>query len=286
LKGHLYFCKMRYLLILLLVVAGCKSQTKNAANQLKETVKGNWFVLYPDDGLLTKEQEKIYAAIQDSLVDIKCQKLISLRADGNFVQLDTMDAKGSWATKGNEWVYINNGGEGFMDFKTTFVGVEEDRLTLMETIKVQDQSLKFIWHLLKLDTGNAAQLFLPTENKWRKKATSSENEIQLKERLMEMLRYYTIYFNLISDKASYFIPKRIILPVKLYQHAIGLKNWEEATNFQRLFYNEAEAKQAYAILEKGIADADFDDIADLKSYTKEYAAMFQKVALVLEKSLL
>lgn len=285
-KGHLYFCKMKYLFITLLAITACKQKTKTAANALQEKVKGNWFVLYPDDGLLTKEQEKIYAAIQDSLVDIKCQKLISLTADGNFVQLDTMDAQGSWATKGNEWLYINNGGEGFMDFKTTFAGMEGDRLTLMETVKVQDQSLKLIWHLLKLDTGNAAQLFLPTENKWRKKTNSSESEVQLKERLVTMLRYYAIYFNLISDKASYFIPKRIILPVKLYQHAIGLKNWEEATNFQRLFYNEAAAKQAYAILEKGIADADFGDIPDLKSYTKEYAAMFKKVALVLEKSLL
>jgi hypothetical protein len=267
--------------VLVLLIASCTGKIKKEKS-LFETATGNWFVLYPDDKLLTSAQEKIYAEIQDSLTELKCLKLVSFSKDGVFNQLDSIKIKGRWGAKENEYLFINNGGHGFDDFRAAFSGYSNEVIRLTETVKVKGEKLKFIWHLFRIENGEANGLFDAGNNKWRQKPQEPEKEAEIKARVSQILNYYAMYFNLIADKSSYFIPGRIILPINLYQHAIGLKDFTTGSKFFSLFYSEEQARQAYDFLEKAIDEMKYGG-TDTKSYAREYAGMLKAMVKVLER---
>jgi hypothetical protein len=269
-----------YTLMLILLMASCSGKVKKEKS-LFETATGNWFVLYPDDKLLTPAQKKIYAEIQDSLTELKCLKLVSFFKNGVFNQLDSIMIKGSWGVKENEYLFIHNGGHGFDDFRAAFSGYSNEVIQLTETMKIKGEKLKFIWHLLRIENGEANSLFDTGNNKWRQRPQKVEKEEEIKARVLQILNYYAMYFNLIADKSSYFIPGRIILPVNLYQHAIGLNDFTKNSKFSSLFYNEEQARQAYGFLEKAIDEMKYGG-TDTKSYTREYAGMLKAMMKVLE----
>jgi hypothetical protein len=242
---------------------------------VSETISGNWFVLYPDDELTTEEQEKEYAVIQDSLTALKCLKLISFSDRGVFTQADSISIKGRWGTKDEEYVRVTDGGRGFDNFKTTFSGFEDGVLKLTEIVNSGGEKLKFIWHLKKIDKGDAVKLFDPQQNKWRVKPARPESDEEIKSRLVEMLEYYSIYFKLIADESSYFIPGRIILPFKFYQHGIGMKFFDERSLFASLFYSKEQAKKAHLFLDMILGDIKND--TQKKSFSEEYSLMLKQM---------
>jgi hypothetical protein len=268
---------MRYVLLLLaFTAASCGSKKKS----LHDTVTGNWFVLYPDDELLTEKQNKIYAEAQDSITGLKCLKLISFSANGEFSQLDSIQLKGKWGTRDDEQVVVNNAGKGFDNFKTVFDGFEDGVLRLTETVPIKNSKLQLVWHLKKIEEGEPARLFATENNTWRTKPTAKETDIQIKKRIAQMMNFYALYFELIAEESSYFMPGRVMLPFSFYQHGIGLKEFDAESRFTTLFYDKEQAKKAHLYLGVAIDNVDYKFKAT-KSYSAEYAEMLKAMAAVL-----
>lgn len=268
---------MRYATLFFLTLVFACNQPDNFADAQK-AITGNWFVLYPEDVLVNEEQERIYAEIQDSLTGLKCLKLVSFSPNGEFSQLDSIDIKGRWGTKEDENVLVYDGGRGFDNFKSTFTGLKDDVLRLTEIVNSGGEKIKLIWHLKKIEDGYATQLFTPAMNEWRRKPLRPESDAELKRKLVQVLEYYSIYFQLIADESSYFIPGRVILPVNFYQHGIGLKKFDRESKFTSLFYSSEQTEMAYFILKGAFNRAKFDTPKDLKSYSAEYALMLKELA--------
>jgi hypothetical protein len=61
-----------------------------------------------------------------------------------------------------------------------------------------------------------------------------------------------------------------MMPMRFYQHAVGLTSFDPNSPFAALFFNPAQAKQAYDYLDKAIDDAS-DRFPYGDNYVKEYA---------------
>jgi hypothetical protein len=176
-------------------------------------------------------------------------------------------------------VVISGAGTGFENFKGEFTSLEDDKLKLTEYLNVEGERIKIIWHLRKISKGTAADLFDPKKNQWRNKPGKPESEPEMKQRLSEMLSYYSIYFKLISEQSSYFMPVRIMLPLKFYQHAIGMKEFDEEHRFTSLFYSPAQAREAFNLLKETVNSSDYNFPEFQKeSYSLEYSMMLEKLA--------
>ncbi len=99
-------------------------------------------------------------------------------------------------------VQVAGGGEGFDRFYTRFTSYKAVR-GLIELAEARGEKLKLIWHLLRIEKGGATALFDETKNKWRNKAVKEESDDEIRERLIQMLEYYAVYFQSIADKSSY-----------------------------------------------------------------------------------
>jgi len=269
---------MRYFpLLFLFLLAACSGGAKKQT--VHQQVTGNWFVIYPEEELKSKEQEDLYAKLQDSLINLKGVKLVTFADNGTFIQWDSTILRGKWGTVDETQVVVSKAGKGFENFKATFSGLEEDILKLTEYVNADGEVLKLVWHLKKISTGKTADLFAPEKNFWRTAAATTETEDELKKRLSAMLSYYAIYFKLISDASSYFMPVRVMLPIRFYQHAIGMKDFDETHRFVSLFSSAGQAKKAFDILKATVNETEFDLPDEKKnSYSFEYSLMLEKLA--------
>lgn len=271
---------MRYTVLLsLILLSACtgKETGKPAA-----IIPGNWIVLYPDEELQTREQEAVYAQTQDSFTGIRCLKLIRFTTDGKFRQLDSVSITGTWTINDKQEVVVKNGGRGFEPFTARIKSLTGNQLQLTELAEARGQQLQLNWHLLRLDKGDPQQLFDDAQNKWRYKAVSRESDNAIRERVASMLAYYSVYFNLLSEESSYFIPGRVILPVNFYQHGIGLREFDEKSRFAALFYNTEQAKFAWYVLDAAI-DNTHTDFRKKDSFTAEYARWLELFAQEVRK---
>ena len=267
---------MRYLLILVfLSQLGCKSPSDK--NALRNEVTGNWFFVYPDEILSTKRQEKVYAAIQDSLVTGKGVKLVSFLENGTFIQWDSTIRKGKWGILEDKQVVVNGAGKGFENFKAVYQGTTDKEMILTEVLNADGEKIKINWHLKKISSGKAAQLFDPENNKWRNTPTANESDEEIKKRLSKMLAYYSVYFKLVSEESSYFMPIRIMLPLRFYQHAIGMNEFDEKHRFVSLFQSSVQAKKAYDILKVLVNNSTYN-YSKMDSYSLEYSYMLEKLS--------
>jgi len=272
---------MRYIVFIVFTMfLSCQHASKN--ENLHKIVIGNWFILYPEEDLLNKKQDSIYAVIQDSLTGLKCLKLIRFSENGVFNQIDSVNIKGNWTIKEENNLIVYDGGRGFGSFKSVFSGFKDGVLRLTEVVNMGGQRLKLIWHLKKIDEGYATKLFDDEYNRWRRRPDRIESDDELKERVFKMVEYYSTYFQLIADESSYFIPGRIILPVNFYRHGISLKKFDDQSKFASFFYTKEQAKMAYLFLEAAYDNAKLD-IPEKKSYSAEYSLMLKEIAQNLEK---
>ena len=224
----------------------------------------------------------IYGRIQDSLVVLKGLKLIRLTEKGVFQQMDSLENKGKWGLSADREIHIEGGGKGFDDFKARFTDYKDGMLRVTEFVKVDGESLKLIWNLKRLTGKKAANLFSDENNSWRRRPAQPETEKQMKERLSQMLRYYSDYYQVVEGEANYFVPTRIVLPLKFYQHAMGMSDFDEESFFASLFYSKDQASKAYDYLADTI-DGLHDDFETSKSYVQEYAWFLGKMAVDIVK---
>jgi hypothetical protein len=267
---------MRYLFCILLIsLMACKSSPKKTS--IYQTLSGNWLVLYLSNDDVSDKKTDLYAKLQDSLVTGKGLKLVTFYADGYFAQLDSLPLKGRWSTKEDEIIYVNGAGKGFDHLKCVFKSYQDGNMLLTETIEAEGQQLDLQWHLLRIDNGDATTLFDKEANTWRNVPVREETEEEMRTRLHSMLKYYAAYFKLLSEESSYFMPSRIMLPMKFYQHAVGIKYYDENSRFVKLFYSPPQAKIAHAMLDGLIERVKFD-FPEKKSYTEEYSLMLDQLA--------
>ncbi len=271
---------MRYLTILLLIfLLSCSGEKQQTADEL---LNGNWFVLYPKDELQTRKQEEVYAATQDSLTGLKCLKLLRFSEKGAFNQLDSVAITGNWGVKEEELLNVFGGGRGFDRFRARITGYKDGVLRLTEMVETRGEKLKLVWHLKKIEEGFATVLFDKEKNQWRYKAVKVETDTEIRNRLVQMLEYYSVYFRLISEESSYFMPGRVLLPFTFYQHAIGLKPFDKESKFVSLFYSPQQAETAHYILKGAISKARFP-FQDKDSYSAEYVKMLQELADIIKR---
>ncbi|MEQ1676860.1 MAG: hypothetical protein ABL876_09170 [Chitinophagaceae bacterium] len=274
---------MRYLLIICVLIQ-CSCSPAADKDPVHKKVTGNWFVLYPKLESDNQRQEDVYAKLEDSLVTLKGVKLVSFLESGVFIQWDSTILKGKWGTVNENEVVVSRAGKGFENFKAVYSGMEDDVLKLAEYINANGEKLKLVWHLKKITSGKTAGLFDTEKNKWRAVPAKEETEEEMKQRLSQMLSYYSIYFKLISDESSYFMPVRIMLPVKFYQHAIGMKEYDTAHRFTSLFHSAPQAKKGFDLLKKAVNSTRYDLPDDIKnSYSYEYSLMLEKLSEEIKK---
>jgi hypothetical protein len=259
----------------------CKQLTET--EKLQKTLIGNWLVIAPDHHLKSGEQKWVYSQKQDSIVQTKSLKLISLSKHGIFRQVDSKDKKGRWGTTEDNRVFIEKGGTGFQDFNADFKDYKNGLLLLSEFIEVDDEKIEVVWNLKKVSGKTESKLFDNEKNQWRIKPTLPETEKQMKQRLSVMLQYYSDYFSLVTKEASFFIPARVILPFNYYQHAMGIKPFDENSDFAGLFFSKEQAGQGWRHL-KTTYNVLKDEFPKKKNYVEEYAAFMEMMANQLRRN--
>jgi hypothetical protein len=261
-----------------LVIFFLSCQSRQRKETLQNGLTGNWLVVYPDHQLRNETQEKIYAAIQDSVVGLKGLKLISFFPDGHFTQTDSLSLKGKWGVVEDTILYIRSGGEGFENFNAALLSLDEEKMELAETLQQGGERLKIVWHVKKVEADAfAAELFTEEANRWRHRPFKEETEEALRERLSAMLHYYAVYFRLVSEEASYFMTGRVPLPFEFYQHAMGLKPVNENGRFAKLFFNHDQLKKAHRILEQALHKLR-NDFPSGKDFVIEYSLFMGQLA--------
>lgn len=245
-------------------------------DKLRSTVTGKWLVLYPDHKLTNKRQRELYGKMQDSIVGLTGLKLITFAGDGSFLQNDSIDKHGRWGISPDKMVFVEKGGPGFNSFSTRFTAFENDTLQLTEMVQAEGEKIKLVWHLKKISSDNE-ELFSDKRNEWRKKPAQAESEEQIKQRLSGMLHYYADYYELVADESTYFVPARVIIPFKFYQHSMGLRPLDPESYFAHRFFDTQQAEQAHRYLET-LMEQLLNDFPSRDTYTKEYAAFMKSMA--------
>ncbi|MDP4262113.1 MAG: hypothetical protein Q8941_06235 [Bacteroidota bacterium] len=263
------------LLIALLLVVSCQSLTEE--EKLHKMLAGNWIILYPDQQLKDNQQEIIYGRIQDSIVGLTGLKLIILSENGVFRQIDSVEKKGKWGMSPDSIVFVENGGKEFDNFSARYTGYKDGTLQLTGFVEAEEEKIELVWKLKKITGSTASGLFGEKNNEWRRRPNQPESEKQMKTRLGNMLHYYSDYCYLVTREASFFIPARIILPVKFYQHAMGMAPFDEESFFAKLFFNKQQAREAHHYLSVVIRRLS-DEFPAEDTYGKEYAAFMKKMA--------
>jgi len=246
-----------------------------------DALTGHWIILYPDHHIKTRSERDVYGKYQDSIVNLFGLKLLNLNENGGFVEVDSLlKTSGKWMAE-NETFQIREGGKGFNPFKASVHGLENDTLQLLQYLPLENERIKVVWHLKKVDEDTVAlKLFTPEMNEWRKKPSGPESEEALRKRLINMLLFYSDYLKLVSKESSYFLLSRVRLPFHYYQHAIGMRE-EMSAAFVNLFYDEDDAKKAYDLLQATIQLLKGRFQRD-ENFVVEYAQFFKRMAFYLK----
>ena len=268
--------------VIIFLFSSCTFWQKKEVD-LSESIKGDWLILYPDHELKTAEQRKIYAEAQDSIVALLGLKTISFNKDGSFLQTDSIfKPAGKWHFNSeNNNLFIRNGGKGFDFFQGNLVGIKKDTMQVVENISLNGESIKLTWYLKRIADKKRAVLFAEAENWWRKK-DGPENDSQLRKKIIAMLSYYSLYYEMVSKESAYFSQARVFLPFRYYQHSIGLKAFDHESNFGQLFFNTQQSEQAHAILSGAMNKLQNEPFPSGDDFVIEYSKYINKLARAIE----
>jgi hypothetical protein len=254
--------------MILLFGLSCKTLTET--ERLHQKLTGNWLIISPDHKLKEGSQHIVDSHIQDSIVGLMGLKLITLWDDETFQQVDSTGKKGRWGITADNIVFIEKGGQGFNNFTARFTNYANDMLQLTEFVEAEDEKIELTWNLKKVTGGGSSKLFDADQNEWRERPGQPESEKQIRERLSGMLRYYSGYYKLVTKESNFFIPAGVILPLKFYQHAIGMRPFDNESFFAKLFFSKEQAEQAWQYL-KRIIHGIRGDFPRKEDYLEEYA---------------
>jgi hypothetical protein len=282
-QGRLLYAFHRFpgsylnILFFLACTAACRF-TKQQPD-VNEALTGNWIVLYPDHQRNNASQTALYARSQDSIVNLMGLKLISFHEKGKFQLIDSLYRQaGSWHVNQNE-LAVNGGGKGWEQFEGRMIGFRNDTLQLVEYIPLKGDSVRIVWFLKKVtDDNKAAVLFEEPFNEWRKKPLAAETKKQLANKVKDMLEYYAVYFEVLSDESVYFIGSRAALPFRYYQHGAGLIPFNERDAFSKCYYNKEDASKAYDILEDAYLKDRKKPFPTGNNYVIEYSKFLRRLA--------
>ena len=133
-----------------------------------QVLAGDWIVLYPDHQLRNQRQRDIYRKLQDSIVGEAGLKLIRLKENGQFQQMDSLVSQGSWELEENNELIISNGGKGFNYLKATFKDYTKKELEIVENVAAENEMIRLVWHWKKIEGNDAGTgLFDEDDNNWR-----------------------------------------------------------------------------------------------------------------------
>jgi hypothetical protein len=268
--------KLYYLFIsLCLALGSCKlTGTKRASN---EVLTGHWLILYPKDQLENDAQEKLFAQVQDSIMRPMGLAMIDFTKDNTFYFTDSLfGKKGKWRLTGNTLV-IEKAGAGFNYFNGEIVKIENGIMQVVQHLRLGNENIQLTWHLKKINETSAYfKLFDSSNNWWRHPPAAPENIKGLQKRTAAMCAYYADYFAMIEGAVDYFAPRRILMPLNFYQHAIGVKRYDSAHAFTRFYYNSSNAQQANSLLEDGIRG--LGPVERGENYVVEYAGILRQLS--------
>lgn len=258
-----------------LILAGCTLTGSKKANT--QLLTGHWLILFPKHHLANDEQEKIYAAIQDSIMRPMGLALINFTDDHSFYYTDSLYGnKGKWALTGNT-LLIEKAGGGFNYFNGEIGKIEKGIMQVEQQFRIGTETIRLTWHLKKIkESSPHYRLFDSSVNWWRQPPTASENLKSLQKRTTAMAAYYADYFAMIEGEANYFAPRRILMPLNFYQHAIGVKRYDSTHAFTRFYFNSNDARQANALLEDGMRG--LGPVERGENYVVEYASILKQLA--------
>ncbi|HEV8273448.1 MAG TPA: hypothetical protein VGQ04_19170 [Chitinophagaceae bacterium] len=250
----------------------------------KEEIKGNWLILYPQHILKTDVQRKIYGRAQDSIINFMGLKLVSFKNNGEFLQTDSFyGTHGKWVINDTGNLRVTSAGKGFENFNGVFSGIINDTILIEEMISLENEPIKLVWHLKKIvPASEAGRLFKNETNQWRQRSNQKETDAEIRKRIISMLKYYSIYFKMVSVESIYFSPVRVFFPFSYYQHGIGLKEFNSADQFARCFFDRTDAKKGYEILKEGFEKTKDEDFPGGENYVIEYSKYFERLAKALE----
>ena len=260
---------------IILLLASCSGNEQKPVTE--NDLVGNWLITDADPQYKNSEERQYYLMAKDSIRALKGLKLVSIKNNAVFQQSDSMNTfPGSWLLHAKQQqLFINNGGIGFSNFTGT-VRIDKDSLLLNEKMELGPVSIAVLWHFIKVPPDSPANyLFVPANNSWRIKPGHTEEEDRMRKRLSAMFHYYSVYFTLVSKEADYFSPRRVLLPVRYYQHGVGMRDMDAVDNFKALFFDEADFKKAYEMV--GNAIKSDQHYPRGKDFTEEYAAYFAQL---------
>ena len=267
---------------IILLFSSCTFWQKKETN-FSESIKGDWLILYPDHDQLNTEQRKIYGQSQDSIITLFGLKTISFKENGSFLQTDSIFTQiGKWHfnTENNK-LFIRNGGKGLDFFQGSLRTIKKDTMQIVEDISLNGQSMQITWYLKRITDKKPLTLFAEEENWWRKKS-GNETDPHLKKRIKAMLAYYSLYYEMVSKESAYFSQARVFLPFRYYQHSMGLKTFNERSDFSQLFYNTRQAEQGHAVLAGAMDKLKHESFPSGKDFVIEYAKYIGRLAEVIE----
>lgn len=264
-KIHLFAC------IFILMLFSCSD------NRPAGDITGNWLVVYPDHSRLDDLQYKQYGKMQDSVIKLKGLKTITFKSDSTFHQTDSLFGEhGRWMVEGDR-LALFGGGKGFAAFKGKIISRNDSMLLIRETVNKGTGNVPLIWNLKRIEDKRAGKLFDETGNWWRQKAAAPETEEALKLRVKAALEYYALYFQIVSEDATYFTPRRVFLPFRYYQHGVMLAPFDQPTHFNAMFYDTTQARQGYEIISTAI-DHYEGRFPKGENYVIEYSMFLKKLA--------
>ncbi len=272
------------IIFFLLFVGFFSCQQKRTEKELRaHDIEGNWLIVYPDHDDNNSVQKKVYGEIQDSVVSLMGLKLVRFDKNGSFRQMDSLGQSGQWKITDDLLLRVENGGEGYSPFTAEFFQYKNDIMELVERIRYKGESIQLKWKLKKLKGNESSQLFGDKPNAWRKRPVTAETDEQIKESLADMLDYYSRYYFLVDRESSYFIPSRVMLPFRFYQHAIGLRPLAAKSNFTKLFYDSTQAAKAHLSLDIAMGKLRGRFPSDGESFIHEYASYMKLMAEEIRK---
>jgi hypothetical protein len=262
----------RCILFFLLFITSCAQVSRQ--EKIQRAVTGDWLVIWGQHRLQDEEQYQVYGKIQDSIIEAKSLKLVRFFDDGSFLQMDTPEQSGKWQVSRAGEVVIGDGGQGFDNLKTNFLRFKQNELELEEQLNMNGDVILLNWHLKKIKNSS---LFERERNLWRNRPTRAETEQEIRNRLAIIFIYYSDYFKLVAKESSYFIGRRVPLPLKFYQHAMGTLDFDPRSNFANLFFNEEQARLAHGWVKRTVYRLG-NKFPDGKNYVEEYADYMKLVA--------
>ena len=270
----------KLLLLVGFVFVSCMNISDRGLDFHKE-IQADWLILYPQHILKNPVQGKIYGIAQDSIVNLLGLKLVSFSNNGEFIQTDSLFGKhGAWKIADTGRLEISKAGKGLENFRGTIVGLVNDTILIEEMVRINNESIKLIWHLKKISSASdGADLFKKQNNLWRQRPVKNETEKEIKERLVAMLKYYSLYFKVVAKESIYFSPVRVFLPFTYYQHGIGLTGYSD--DFVKCFFDRADAEKGYHAIKEAFERTSNLDFPSGGNYVIEYSKYFQRLAGVI-----